>query len=71
MLIKMRLGANYSTEAGANEKIIGFYGTSEWEGGWSPIQEFGIFTIPKDAELPEIAYEMPELQNVDGGNGPV
>lgn len=29
--------------------------------------EFGILTAPKGVELPEVAYTMTELQNLDGG----
>ena len=35
------------------------------------IEEFGIITAPRDAELPMVIYDLPELQNTDGGNGPV
>lgn len=53
-----------------SEKIIGFYGTSDWGCGFDGIQEFGIITAPKNVELPAIIYDLPELQNTDGGNGP-
>lgn len=54
-----------------SEKIIGFYGRSDWGRGFSGIQEFGIITAPINAELPANIYDLPELQNTDGGNGPV
>lgn len=63
--------ANNITEPAESEKIIGFYGTSDWGRGFNGIQEFGIITAPKNVELPAIIYDLPELQNTDGGNGPV
>ncbi|CZR69422.1 related to jacalin-like lectin domain-containing protein [Phialocephala subalpina] len=60
----------HALEAAENERIIGFYGRSDWGRGWSGIEEFGIITAPKDVELPESIYDLPELQNTDGGNGP-
>lgn len=48
------------------QRIVGFYGTS-WRHGM--ILEFGIITAPKELELPDSMYEMPELQNTDGGTG--
>jgi hypothetical protein len=54
------------------EKIIGFYGRSDWNrGGFCGIEEFGIITAPRDVDLPETIYDLEELQNTDGGNGPV
>jgi len=46
-------------EPGPGEKIVGFYGTSEYY-----TQEFGIVTGPKDVELPPQTYDMPQLQNI-------
>lgn len=46
-------------EAGPGERIVGFYGTSEYY-----TQEFGIVTAPKDVELPPQTYDMPQLQNI-------
>lgn len=54
-----------------SENIIGFYGRSDWGRGFSAIREFGIITAPKNVELPVSIYDLPELQNTDGGNGPV
>lgn len=54
-----------------SERIIGFYGRSEWGRGFDGIEEFGIITAPKGVELPDSIYDLPELQNTDGGNGPV
>lgn len=59
------------SEPAANEKIVGFYGRSDYAGGFCGIEEFGIITAPKDVELPEIVYDLPELQNTDGGSGTV
>jgi hypothetical protein len=56
-----------SSEPAANEKIIGFYGRSDWGIGVSGIQQFGIITAPRDIELPMSIYDLPELQNTDGG----
>ncbi|CAD0085515.1 unnamed protein product [Aureobasidium mustum] len=46
-------------EAGAGEKIVGFFGNSGYY-----TQEFGIITGPKDVELPARTYDMAELQNI-------
>lgn len=46
-------------EPGPGERIVGFYGTSEYY-----TQEFGIVTAPKDVELPPQTYDMPQLQNI-------
>lgn len=54
-------------EPGPEEKIVGFFGRSDWKCGFNGIQEFGIITAPKDQELPEILYDMDELKNTDGG----
>lgn len=32
--------------------------------------EFGIISAPKDAEVPDSMYDMPQLQNTNGGTGP-
>jgi hypothetical protein len=61
---------NQTLEPSANDRIIGFYGQSQWGRSFDGIQEFGIITAPKNAELPLSIYDMPELQNIDGGNGP-
>lgn len=49
-----------------NHKIIGFHGRS---GKWGMCMVFGIITAPKDAELPDSMYDLPELSNTDGGLG--
>jgi hypothetical protein len=59
------------SEPAENEKIIGFYGRSEWGCCFDGIEEFGIITAPRDVELLAVIYDLPELQNTDGGNGPV
>jgi hypothetical protein len=59
------------SEPAENEKIIGFYGRSEWGLGFDGIEEFGIITARRHAPLPMAIYDLPELQNTDGGNGPV
>lgn len=46
--------------------IVGFYGTSGSSGYCS---EFGIISAPKNVELPDSMYDLPELQNTDGGTG--
>ena len=46
-------------EAGAGEKIVGFFGSSSYY-----TEEFGIITGPKDEKLPAQTYDMPELRNV-------
>lgn len=60
------------TEPAENEKIIGFYGRSDWnDRGCCGVEEFGIITAPRNVELPEIVYDLEELQNTDGGTGSV
>ena len=58
-------------EPGPNERIVGFFGRSDWGVNYNCVQEFGIITAPKDVELPDAAYDMPGLKNTDGGLGPV
>ncbi|VUC33073.1 unnamed protein product [Clonostachys rosea] len=43
------------------QKIVGFYGTS---GEYGMCSEFGIITAPRDVEIPDSIYDMPELQNL-------
>lgn len=40
--------------------IVGFYGTS---GTYGMCKEFGIVTAPRDQQLPDFAYDQPQLQN--------
>lgn len=47
-------------EVADGEKIVGFFGASE---GYTV--EFGIVTVAKGVELPEQAFDMLELQNVE------
>ncbi|TVY87814.1 putative zinc metalloproteinase [Lachnellula willkommii] len=61
--------SSHVLEPAENEKIVGFYGRSDYNRGFCGIEEFGIITAPKDVELPEIVYDLPELQNTDGGTG--
>ncbi|CAG9977757.1 unnamed protein product [Clonostachys byssicola] len=42
-------------------KIVGFYGNS---GEFGLCSEFGIITAPRDVEIPDSVYDMPELQNL-------
>ncbi|RDW61459.1 hypothetical protein BP5796_11351 [Coleophoma crateriformis] len=56
-------------EASPDERIVGFFGRSDWGAHFDGIQEFGILTAPRDVEIPLSVYSMPELQNKDGGNG--
>lgn len=44
--------------------IVGFYGHSTL---WGHCAEFGIITAPKGVDLPDSAYDLPELRNTDGG----
>nr|GAT46402.1 predicted protein [Mycena chlorophos] len=49
-----------------DERIVGLYGRSQLGSGFAI--EFGIITAKKDVgELPEVVYDMPELQNTEGG----
>ena len=65
-----RLNDHPCLQAADDERIIGFYGQSDLENGYT--FEFGIITAPKavvDGEegLPWQIYNMPELMNTDGG----
>lgn len=51
----------------AGERIVGFFGRSDWKRGFNGIQEFGIITAPSAAVLPESMYDLAELKNTDGG----
>lgn len=55
------------SEAGKGERIVGFYGRSYFGEQLDAVVEFGIITAPRDAELPLEIYDMPQLQNTDGG----
>ncbi|CAH0054250.1 unnamed protein product [Clonostachys solani] len=50
------------------QKIVGFYGKS---GEYGLCSEFGIITAPRDVEIPDSVYDLPELQNLpkDGNQG--
>lgn len=54
-------------EPEVGEKIVGFFGRSDWKRSFNGIQEFGIITAPQGVGLPECVYDMPELKNTDGG----
>lgn len=54
-------------EPGPGERIVGFFGRSDWERGVNGIREFGIVTAPKGVELPDSVYDVAELKNTDGG----
>jgi hypothetical protein len=45
-----------------DEVIVGFFGHSELDYGFT--HEFGILTAPKDVELPDQVYDLPELRNI-------
>lgn len=49
------------------EKIVGFYGRNYFGEQLDGMVEFGIITAPTELELPAQVYDMPELQNTDGG----
>lgn len=59
--------ADSETDASNSERIVGFFGRSYWGENFSGLIEFGIITAPRDAVLPDVVYDMPELQNIDGG----
>ncbi|KAH8836176.1 putative peptidase family-domain-containing protein [Flagelloscypha sp. PMI_526] len=68
----LQLGASIITlePSSPDERIIGFFGRSDWDRGFNGIQEFGIILAPKledGKELPETIYDLSELQNTDGG----
>ncbi|OCL03505.1 hypothetical protein AOQ84DRAFT_302672 [Glonium stellatum] len=83
--VRMRLsngtiGGNLNTNGNLNvfilepaesERIIGFYGKNNWNDRYCCLMEFGIITAPRNVELPMKVYELPELQNTDGGLGEV
>ncbi|KAJ5630602.1 uncharacterized protein N7484_010702 [Penicillium longicatenatum] len=49
-------------EPNDDEVVVGFYGTSYSGSGYT--FEFGILTAPKEVELPDVVYDMPQLTNV-------
>ena len=49
---------------------MGLYGHSDWGHGWGGPHQFGIIIAPKEIDLPDAVYDMPELKNIDGGTGP-
>jgi hypothetical protein len=62
------LVTDFVIEPPPEDRIVGFYGRSIWNGGCADVIEFGILTAPRDFVLPESAYQVPELQNIDGGD---
>jgi hypothetical protein len=62
---------DWSEEPAVGERIIGFCGKNDWSHSLCGVMEFGITTAPKNIELPMKVYELPELQNTDGGLGEV
>ncbi|POS78054.1 zinc metalloproteinase [Diaporthe helianthi] len=54
-------------EPPSGERIVGFYGRNYFAEDLEGMVEFGIITAPGDVELPAQVYEMPQLQNTDGG----
>lgn len=53
----------HTLEPAADEKIVGFFGTSGDPAGCGFIKEFGIITAPKDFRVPDDVYDMDFLQN--------
>jgi hypothetical protein len=47
-----------------NERIVGFYGQSNWGEHYDSVAEFGIVTIPNNQQLPLSLYEPGALQRV-------
>jgi hypothetical protein len=60
---------DWSEEPTVSERIIGFCGKNDWSHSLCGVMEFGIITALKNIELPMKVYELPELQNTDGGLG--
>lgn len=54
-------------EPPSGERIVGFYGRNYFGENMDGIVEFGIITAPSGVELPVQVYDMPQLQNTDGG----
>lgn len=52
-----------SLKPGRGDRIVGLFGKSEKHNGF-PV-EFGILTAKEGEKLPDICYEMKELQNID------
>lgn len=59
--------ANVALDVAEGEQVVGFFGRSYWGEMFDGLVEFGILIAPKGAELPDAAYSMAELQNIDGG----
>ncbi|KAH8788102.1 zinc metallo proteinase [Diaporthe sp. PMI_573] len=51
----------------SGERIVGFYGRNYFGQSIDGMVEFGIITAPSGVELPAQVYDMPQLQNTDGG----
>lgn len=49
-------------QPGHDEVIVGFFGQSDRNSGFT--YQFGILTAPKGVDLPEVVYDMPELNNL-------
>lgn len=56
-----------SSEPPQGERVVGFYGRSYFGKELDGMVEFGIITAPRDVELPVQVYDMPDVQNTDGG----
>ncbi|KAG8157181.1 hypothetical protein KVR01_012889 [Diaporthe batatas] len=54
-------------EPPSGERIIGFFGRNYFLEDLDSVAEFGIITAPIDFKLPPQVYDMPQLQNTDGG----
>ncbi|TQN69658.1 putative zinc metalloproteinase [Colletotrichum shisoi] len=59
-----------SLEPHVDERVVGFFGRSWWGRHFDGLVEFGIITAPRDFVLPDVVYDMAELQNTDGGRRP-
>lgn len=59
--------SNAHSDVAEGEQVVGFFGRSYWGESFDALVEFGILTAPKGVELPDAAYDMAELQNLDGG----
>lgn len=55
-------GPVVALEPGHDENIVGFFGQSDCNSGFT--YQFGILTAPKGVDLPDVVYDMPELSNV-------
>ncbi|KAJ5734253.1 hypothetical protein N7493_003039 [Penicillium malachiteum] len=52
----------FTLEPAEDRVVVGFYGQSD--PGFGSTHEFGILTVPKDVELPDIVYDMPMFKSL-------